>query len=201
MRFEEHGEYGSYVHSYLGNGTLVSDRSYGALQLHTSGRGRYISEGMVSHGSMRESISVEGNSSTWRSGACIKGVQSIREEYTGSRIEKYTVLGVRGLETSVNFSGMAVTDTHLMDAYLSDIYIGNYTMRRSTSLPVLYKYGTPHMSITTEMYMERSDIMHLSVKIQNDGIRDLSPVYITAMVPNGSKVLGIYRSLRSGTIG
>lgn len=192
VRFEEHGEYGSYVHSYLGNGTLVSDRSYGALQLHTSGRGRYISEGMVSHGSMRESISVEGNSSTWRSGACIKGVQSIREEYTGSRIEKYTVLGVRGLETSVNFSGMAVTDTHLMDAYLSDIYIGNYTMRRSTSLPVLYKYGTPHMSITTEMYMERSDIMHLSVKIQNDGIRDLSPVYITAMVPNGSKVLGIY---------
>jgi hypothetical protein len=192
VRFEEHGEYGSYGHSYLGSGTLVSGRSYGALQVHTSGSGRYLSEGSVSHGSIKESLSVTANSSRWRSGAWLRGVQSIREEYSGSRIEKDTVLTARGLETSVNFSGMAVTDTHTIDSHLSDIYIGNYTMRRSINLPVSYKYGTPHMNISTEMYMEGSDIMRLIVKIQNDGIRDLSPVYITAVVPNGSRVLGVY---------
>lgn len=192
VRFEEHGEYGSYAHSYLGNGMFISGRSYGALQLHTSGRGRYISEGSMSHGSIKENLSVEANSSTWRSGAWLRGTQSIREEYSGSRIEKDTVLTSRGLETSVNFSGMAVTDTHLIESHLSDIYIGNYTMQRSITLPLSYRYGTPHMSISTEMYMEGSDIMHLSVKIQNDGVRDLSPVHITAAVPDGSRVLGVY---------
>ena len=192
VRFEEHGEYGSYGHSYLGSGTLVSGRSYGALQIHTSGSGRYISEGSVSHGSIKESLSVAANISKWRSGAWLRGGQSIREEYSGSRIEKETVLTARGLETNVNLSGMAVTDTHTIDSHLSDIYIGNYTMRRSISLPVSYKYGSPHMNISTEMYMEGSDIMRLTVKIQNDGVRDLSPVYITSVVPNGSRVLGAY---------
>ncbi|MDH7597649.1 MAG: hypothetical protein QHG98_07955 [Methanothrix sp.] len=192
VRFEEHGEYGSYVHSHLGNGTLVSGRSYGALQFHTSGSGRYLSEGMMSCGSIKEIVRADGNSSRWRSGAWIRGVQSIREEYSGSRIEKDTVLRARGLETSVNFSGMAFTDTHFMDSHLSDIYIGNYTVRRSISLPDSYRYGTPHISISTDMYMERSEIIRLTVKIHNDGIRDLSPVYITAAIPNGSRVLGAY---------
>ncbi len=191
VRFEEHGEYGSYVHSYLGNGTLVSALSYGSLSLHTSGSGRYISEGSISRGSIKERLSAEG-SSGWRSGAWIRGLQSISEEYSGSRIEKDTVLTSRGLETSVNFSGMAFTDTHLTESHLSDIYIGNYTMRRSISLPASHRYGTPHISISADAYMERSDVMRLTLKIQNDGIRDLSPVHITAAVPNGSRVLGVY---------
>jgi len=202
VRFEEHGEYGSYVHSHLGNGTLVSGRSYGALQLHTSGSGRYISEGEMRCGSIKESVRADGNSSRWRAGAWIRGEESIREEYTGSRIEKDTLLGERGLETNVNFSGMAFTDTHLMNSHLSDIYIGNYTMRRSIILPASYKYGTPHISISTDIDMEGSEIIRLTVKIQNDGIRDLSPVYITAVVPNGSRVLGVYPEpdIRNDTI-
>lgn len=192
VRFEEHGEYGSYAHSYLGNGTLVSARSYGSLSLHTSGSGRYISEGSMSRGSIKESVSAEGSISRWRSGSWIRGAQSIREEYSGSRIEKDTVLTTRGLETSVNFSGMAFTDTHLMDSHLSDIYIGNYTMRRSISLPASYRYGMPHISISADAYVERSDVVRLTLKIHNDGIRNLSPVHITAAVPNGSMVLGVY---------
>ncbi|MCX8206661.1 MAG: hypothetical protein N3G75_02365 [Methanothrix sp.] len=192
VRFEEDGEYGSYVHSHLGNGTLVSARSYGALQLHTSGSGRYISEGVMKHGSIKEIFRAEGGCSGWRSGAWIRGAQSIHEEYSGSRIEKETVLTSRGLKTNVNFSGMAFTDTHLMDSHLSDTYIGNYTIRRSISLPVSYRYGMPHISISTDTHMERSDVMHITVKIQNDGIRDLAPVHITAAVPNGTRVLGVY---------
>lgn len=192
VRFDERGEYGRYGHSYLGSGMLVSIREYGSLQLHTSGAGSYSSQGVVSHGSMRESMSAEGNRSRWRSGAWIRGMQSIREEYSGSGIRKDTVLTARGLETSVNFSGMAVTDTHLIDSHLSDIFIGNYTMRRSISLPVSYRYGTPHMSVSAEVHMERSGIVRISVKIQNDGNSDLSPVHITAAVPNGSRVLGVH---------
>ncbi len=192
--FEEHGEYGAFSHSYLGNGTLRVRRYDESRRSHIWGAGSYLSQGLTTYNYIEDHLQAESNRSgaLWRAGAWIEGGRGLREEFSALRIDKETRIGRRGLDTRANFSGMAILGVDLRDAYLSDIYIGNYTLQSIVSVPASYRHGTAHMNITIDSYKESSDIVCFRIKIHNDGVKDLAPVYVFGILAEGSEILSAY---------
>jgi uncharacterized repeat protein (TIGR01451 family) len=111
--------------------------------------------------------------------------------------DETSIISSGDMSTSADFSGKArlqagyrdSLDTAQRFAYMDNVYLGNYSLkRRYTLFPIL---KVPHISIVSQGHIDPQDcnILKYTITLVNDGNRSLGPVFIRSSIPTGTSFL------------
>ena len=224
QKFDEYGSNVEFEKSVTGQGYVAGDRNVGLSQKsYESGTGSYKSDERIStvvnyiakvvelqHAPASFSYTPTVSTSSdllWEEGMWSKTPNSlIGERFSSVRSlqENTTAPGLNEMRTEANVTGKAEFRTVYKDPHknssnevdIDDEFIGQYAIKRMTSLSGVAKYNRPHISLSQEAIVDliNTTFADYRIVVENDGDRVLGPVYVKDIFPAGTDY--VYSSLR-----
>jgi len=217
QKFDEYGKNAEYEKSVNGTGYVSAKRDLGKAQSsYESGTGSYQSEEKIS--TVTNYISKDINLThlptsyiytptfstssdlKWSEGMWSKTPTSLISEQFSSATNLSLHRAARGLNemaTEASVTGQADFRTAYRGENGNDTidqqetYVGNFDIKRKTSLGGVAKYDRPHISLSkmAKVDLLNSTIADYRITIENNGNRALEPVYVMDVFPDGTEYI------------
>jgi uncharacterized repeat protein (TIGR01451 family) len=217
QKFDEYGKNAKYEKYANGTGYVSAKRDLGKAQSsYESGTGRYQSEEKISTAAnyiskdinlthLPTSYNYTPTFSTssdlkWSEGMWSKTPDSLISERFSSASNlslQRTAQGLNEMATEASVTGQADFRTAYRDEKGNDkidqqeTYVGDFDIKRKTSLGGVAKYDRPHISLSkmAKVDLLNSTIADYRITIENNGNRALAPVYVKDVFPDGTEYI------------